>query len=100
MFYQNTEEKNREGRKASVWGVEIFSAYLSVDGRAKEVNKRTMGHIEISSFSAFDERRSVPRDVEKGAYTYKHISAQKDYKGKNVSKFIDVICVQVICEYM
>jgi hypothetical protein len=29
MFYQNTEEKNREGRKASVWGVEIFSVYLS-----------------------------------------------------------------------
>jgi hypothetical protein len=63
VFYQNTEKKNREGRKASVWGVEIFSANLSVDGRAKEVNKRTMGHIEISSFSAFDERRSVPRDV-------------------------------------
>jgi hypothetical protein len=24
MFYQNTEEKNREGRKASVWGVGHF----------------------------------------------------------------------------
>jgi hypothetical protein len=30
-----------------------------------------MGHIEISSFSAFDERRSVPRDVEKDAYIYR-----------------------------
>jgi hypothetical protein len=77
MFYQNTEEKNREGRKASVWGVEIFSANLSVDGRAKEVNKRTMGHIEISSFSAFDERRSVPRDVEKGAYIYTYIRPKR-----------------------
>jgi hypothetical protein len=80
--------------------LKFFPCTYRVDGRAKEVNKRTMGHIEISSFSAFDERRSVPRDVEKGAYTYIHISAQKDYKGKNVSKFIDVICVQVICEYM
>jgi hypothetical protein len=28
MFYQNTEEKNREGRKASVWELDIFSREL------------------------------------------------------------------------
>jgi hypothetical protein len=48
--------------------LDIFSANLSVDGRAKEVNNITMGHMEFSSFSAFDEWRSVLRDVEKGAY--------------------------------
>jgi hypothetical protein len=64
-----------------------------VEGRVKEVNNRTMGHIEFSSFSAFDERRSVPRDVEKGAYAYIYIRP-KDYKGENVSKFIDGICVK------
>jgi hypothetical protein len=28
MFYQNTEENNREGRKASVWELDIFSREL------------------------------------------------------------------------
>jgi hypothetical protein len=41
-----------------------------VDGRAKEVNNITMGHMEFSSFSAFDEWRSVSRDVEKDASIY------------------------------
>jgi hypothetical protein len=45
--------------------LDIFSANLSLDGRAKEVNNITMGHMEFSSFSAFDEWRSVLRDVEK-----------------------------------
>jgi hypothetical protein len=45
--------------------LDIFSANLSLDGRAKEVNNITMGHMEFSSFSAFDEWRSVLRDVKK-----------------------------------
>jgi hypothetical protein len=60
--------------------LDIFSANLSLDGRAKEVNNITMGHMEFSSFSAFDEWRSVLRDVEKGAYKY--ISTQKITKRK------------------
>ncbi len=71
-----------EGRGAGVWGVGNFSANL---WRAKEVNNRTMEHIEFSSFSAFEERRSVSRDVEKGACIYIH---PKDYEEKNVSKFL------------
>jgi hypothetical protein len=63
--------------------LDIFSANLSLDGRAKEVNNITTGHMEFSSFSAFDEWRSVLRDVEKGAYKY--ISTQKITKRKNVS---------------
>jgi hypothetical protein len=34
-----------------------------VEGRAKRVNNRTIGHIEFSCFLAFDERRSVSREV-------------------------------------
>jgi hypothetical protein len=50
--------------------LKFFSANLSVDGRAKEVNNITMGHMEFSSFSAFDEWRSVSRDVEKDTNIY------------------------------
>ena len=61
--------------------VDIFSANLSVDdGRVKEVNNIPMGHMDFSIFSAFDEWRSVLRDVEKGAYKY--ISTQKITKRK------------------
>ncbi len=50
--------------------LKTFFPNLSVDGRAKEVNNITMGHMEFSSFSAFDEWRSVSRDVEKDASIY------------------------------
>jgi hypothetical protein len=81
MFYQNTEENNREGRKASVWGVGHFFRELIVGWEGKGSKQYNDG--TFSSFSAFDEWRSVLRDVEKGAYKYK--STQKITKRKNVS---------------
>jgi hypothetical protein len=46
MFYQNTEEKNREGRKASVWGVGHFFRELIVGWKgqgSKQYNDGTYG---------------------------------------------------------